>query len=201
MAIAVQPPDYTEQEEQGILLVAQAEDLGVVDQATFERAAEMLKTIKAYLAEVKRITAPVVTAAHAAWKAALAQQQGLEANALEAEKILKKALGEYEAVQRAEAEKIRREMERVQREAEQAAKAKAKETGAPVQAVVVFTPPPPPVPKAQGVAFTDVWKFQIMDAAAVPEEYKIVDEKRVGAVVRALKGQTQINGVRVYCER
>ncbi len=200
MAIA-QQSDYTEQEEQGLLLVAQAEDLKVVDQASFEAAAEMRKSIKAYLAEVKRITAPVVTAAHAAWKAALAQQQGLEAKALEAEQILNKSLGAYEQAQRAEADRIKREAEKVRLAAEQEAKARAKETGAPVEAVVVFTPPPPPPPKAQGLAFVDTWKWELLDAKLVPCEYHTLDEKKIGGVVRSLKGQAVIPGVRVYSQR
>ena len=200
MALAI-PPDYSEQEQQGFVLVAEAEDLMIVDQATFARGAEMRKTIKLYLAEVKRITAPVVTAAHGAWKAALAQQQGLEAKALEAEKILNKALGAYEQAQRAIADAVRLENQRIQDEAKKRAEAQAKATGAPVQAVVVFTPPPPAVPKAEGLAFVDTWKFEVVDLAAVPTEYKVVDEKRIGAVVRALKGETRIAGVRVYCER
>ena len=199
--MAIVQQDYTEQEEQGILLVAQAEDLKIMDQASFEVGAEMRKTIKAYLAEVRRITAPVVTAAHATWKAALAQQQGLEANALEAEKILNKSLGAYEQAQRAEADRIKREAEKVLLAAEQEAKARAKETGAPVEAVVVFTPPPPPAPKAQGLAFVDTWKFEVTDPALVPREHLKVDEASIGGVVRALKGQAVIPGVRVYCER
>jgi len=199
--MAIAAPDYSEQEEQGLVLVAEAEDLKVIDPESFGRAAEMLKTIKAYLAEVKRITAPVVTAAHATWKAALAQQQGLEANALEAEKILNKSLGAYEQAQRAEADRIKREAEKVRLAAEQEAKARAKETGAPVEAVVVFTPPPPPPPKAAGLAFVDTWKFEVTDPALVPQEYLTVDEKKIGGVVRSLKGQAVIPGVRVYVER
>lgn len=201
MALAVQPPDYSEREQQGILLVASAEDLKVTDQPSFEDAVGQLKLVKAYLDEVDTITGPVVKAALNAHRAAVAQRDGLKAHAIEAERILKKAIGVYEAEQRRKAEAARRETERLQWEAEAAARAKAAETHMPVEAVVVFTPPPPPIPKAVGVAFTDVWKFEVTDPLAVPNEYKVVDEKRIGQVVRALKGQTVIPGVRVYCER
>jgi hypothetical protein len=208
MAIAVQPPDYSEQEQQGLVLVSEAEDLKVTDQATFDQAAEMLKTIKAYLAEVKKVTAPVVAATHAAWKAALAQQQGLAGKAEEAERILKygakgnaitpepTSIAGYQKAEKAKADAAKAEMDRIQREAEAQARAQAKATGAPVQAVVVFTPPPPQVPKAAGVAFTPQWGFEITDAALIPREYLMVDEKKIGAVVRAMKAQTNIPGVK-----
>ena len=89
MAIAVQPPDYTAQQEEGILLVASAEDLKVIDQASLDAAGEMLKSIKAYIAEVQKITGPVKAATHAAWKVAVKQETDLVGKAEEAEKILK----------------------------------------------------------------------------------------------------------------
>jgi len=207
MAIAVQPPDYTEQEEQGILLVAQAEDLKVTDQGTFDAAAEMLKTIKAYIAEVKKITGPVKEATHAAWKTAVAQETGLVGQAEEAERILKygakgnaiapepTSIAGYQRAQKAAADAARAEIERVQREAEVKAKEQAKATGVPVQAVVVFTPPPPAVPKATGIGFTPEWGFRITDESLIPREYLMVDEKKIRAVVKAMKKQTNIPGV------
>ena len=189
--------DYSEQESQGLVLVAEAEDLKIVDTTTYEQAGEMLKAVKAYLAEVHRVTAPVVQATHAAWKAALGQRQGLEAHALEAERILKRGLGAYEQAQRDIADAIKRENERIRREAEARVKEEAKATGVPVEAVVVFTPPPPPpLPKLKGVSFTDTWTFEITNPAEVPREYLMVDEKKVGAVVRALKNETKIPGIK-----
>ena len=42
------------------------------------------------------------------------------------------------------------------------------------------------------------WKFTIVDSALIPNEYKIIDVKRIGAVVRA--GLREIPGVRIYPE-
>jgi len=80
--------DYSEQEQQGLVLVAEAEDLKVIDQASLNAAGEMLKSIKLYIAEVQKITSPVKAATHAAWKAAVAQETGLLGKAEEAERIL-----------------------------------------------------------------------------------------------------------------
>lgn len=208
MAIAVQPPDYSEQEQQGLVLVASAEDLKVTDAATFDAAAEMLKSIKAYVAEVRKITTPVKEATHAAWRTAVKQETDLVSKAEEAERILKygakgtaitpeaTSIAGYQRAEKAKADAAKAEMDRIQREAEAQARAQAKATGAPVQAVVVFTPPPPQVPRSAGVSFTPQWGFEITDAALIPREYLMVDEKKIGAVVRAMKHQTNIPGVK-----
>ena len=56
-------------------------------------------------------------------------------------------------------------------------------------------------PKVAGIATREVWRFEVTDPALVPREYLVVDEAKIGKVVRALKGDTAIAGVRVYSER
>lgn len=56
-------------------------------------------------------------------------------------------------------------------------------------------------PKVSGVSTREVWKFAVSNAAAVPREYLSVDETKIRKVVQALKGDTQIAGVRVYSEK
>lgn len=55
-------------------------------------------------------------------------------------------------------------------------------------------------PKVKGVSGRRVWKFRIRDASKLPREYLLPDEKRIGAVVRAMKGDTRIEGVEVWDE-
>jgi hypothetical protein len=52
-----------------------------------------------------------------------------------------------------------------------------------------------------GVSYREVWRFEVMDAAKVPREFLCVDEKAIGAYVRAKKGAAQIAVVRVWCDR
>ena len=56
-------------------------------------------------------------------------------------------------------------------------------------------------PKVAGIATREVWRFEVTDPALVPREYLVVDESKIGKVVRALKGDAVIAGVRVYSER
>lgn len=65
-----------------------------------------------------------------------------------------------------------------------------------VPAVVI----PRSVPKAEGVSSAVQWKFRITNAALVPDEYKLINEKQIGQIVRAMKDKTNIPGVEAYPE-
>ena len=58
-----------------------------------------------------------------------------------------------------------------------------------------------PRAEATGTGMRENWKFEITDINQIPREYLMVDEKAIGAVVRALKGRASIPGVRVYSEK
>lgn len=122
---------------------------------------------------------------------------------------------ETEAKARAEQERLRREAEaaaaagRAAEAAKLAAKAdKAEEKAAAKveelqmrEAMVVAPVIQREAPKVAGVATREVWKYRVADPALVPREYLMLDEQKIGKVVRALKGDTQIAGVEVYSER
>jgi len=48
-----------------------------------------------------------------------------------------------------------------------------------------------------GVRYRTSWQYEIVDAALVPREYMQVNEVKIGTVVRALKDDCNIPGVRV----
>jgi hypothetical protein len=71
---------------------------------------------------------------------------------------------------------------------------------APTLAAMIPTPPPPaPVatapPKIAGVYSATTWTFDITDESQVPREYLMLDLKKIGAVVRAMKDKTSIAGI------
>ena len=70
-------------------------------------------------------------------------------------------------------------------------------------ASVVFVPPAPvqAPPKADGVSFRDEWDFEITDAALLPREYLVPDEKKIRGVVKSLRDATAIPGVRAFSRR
>jgi len=56
-------------------------------------------------------------------------------------------------------------------------------------------------PKISGIATREDWKYEILDASLVPGEFKVIDRERLQRVVSALKGDSNIPGVRVWSER
>jgi hypothetical protein len=67
----------------------------------------------------------------------------------------------------------------------------------------VFAPAPPvPVaPKVEGVSYRDDYDFEIFDPGQIPREYLVPDEKKIRAVVKAMRASALIPGVRVFVRR
>jgi hypothetical protein len=65
-----------------------------------------------------------------------------------------------------------------------------------------FTPPPPAVEleKTSGITYTEKWNFEITDEKLIPRDYLVPDEKKIRTIVKAMKGATNIPGVRVFDE-
>lgn len=126
-----------------------------------------------------------------------------------AERSIKGAMSTYNREQ----ERIRQEQQRKadeaarkerERLAEQAAKAaqagKAEKAAALEMRAETVTAPviSRPTPKVAGIATRKVWKFRIVNPTLVPEQYKTIDERKIGGVVRSLGADANIPGVEVY---
>lgn len=101
-----------------------------------------------------------------------------------------------------ETERLRREQEK------QAAKLEKKgnvEEAAAVRAAPVAPVPvvvaPVETPKVKGISTREVWKARVVDAARVPREYLVVNDKMLAQVAQATKGQLVIPGVEFYSEQ
>ena len=55
--------------------------------------------------------------------------------------------------------------------------------------------------RVDGVSFRYEWDFEIVNPAAIPREYLMPDEKKIRGIVRALKGATNIPGVRAVSRK
>ena len=56
---------------------------------------------------------------------------------------------------------------------------------------------PKATPTVSGISYRDVWKFRVVNAALVPNDYKVIDEVKISGVVRATKGTLQIPGIKM----
>jgi hypothetical protein len=209
--------------ERAVAVVGQAKEIVVKDQAGLDKAAAFLVTIKRLKKEVGQSYDPVIKKAHDAHKEALAQKKKYEKPLNEAEKIVKGAMAPYVAEQdrlRREAEeKNRREQEEIERKKreeeeralQEAAKAEAEGRTQDVDNIldtaqaVIETPVAPKTTVPQkvirdGISSRLVWKWEISDAEAIPREYLIPDEKKIGAALKAANYELSIPGVVVRQE-
>jgi seryl-tRNA synthetase len=129
----------------------------------------------------------------------------------EAEALQRKLDAEVAEANRKAAEEARRKAEEEARARKasaaeiEAAKKKAEEEAAKI-AVVAPTVVSPVVQDAPKVTRTEsgsasqrkVWTFEVIDAAQVPREYLMVDEKRIRDAVRM--GTRDIPGIRIFEE-
>jgi len=147
--------------------------------------------------------------AHAAWKAITEKIASFVNPLKEAAKIVD---GKAYQWKRAEDEKARAEAERKRqeerkrieeerlRQAEELEKAGAHTIAdavmaAPIEVEHIEAATVAPV---AGVSYRENWQFEISDASAIPRDYLTPDVQKIGKMVKALKGTTNIPGVRVF---
>lgn len=206
----VESPEVRALETKTSSIVDQAKSQAVTSPAEYESAADLLLRIKDCRKEIAATFGPIKSKQYDAWKETVAQEKRHDEPLVLAETILKSKIADYTMEQ----EKKRREEEarllaeqRKKEEEERLAQAVLAEQAGDVEAAeqILDTPsyvPPPVVPRATpkvaGVATRMEWDFQIIDAAKVPEMFKVVDEKKIRAQVKSLGANCKIPGVRVF---
>lgn len=171
-------------QDDGLVLVGQAEDVEIVDDASFQATGLFARQIAAYLKRVHEFMDPICEATHQAHKTATGQRARLLEAAETAKRIVDTALAAWEQSERdrvarelaaAEAERLAAEQAQ-----EQAVEQKVEaliEAGnldeaqalidAPPPAPVVFTPPVKGVAKVEGVSFRTTWEAEVKDLKAL----------------------------------
>lgn len=185
--------------------------LTVVDGATYEQAGEHVTGLRSLTRSIEAFFEPHVRKAHEAWKGLTTSRKHL-IDPIETQVV---RLGREMASYAAEQERLAR----VAREAEHA-RAREQERDAALaeavgmegaglvdEAMVVVdglmdvgavAPAAPAVPKIDGVSYRDEWRHEVVDAAAVPREYLMVNEQAIARVVAATQGAVTIPGVRTF---
>jgi hypothetical protein len=208
-----------ELEKRVLSLPVRAAEIQVKDQATLSIANEFLLGIKALQKEIDSTFDPIIQAAHEAHKKALTQKKKFEDPLDQAERMVKPKIGAYlqeqdrirreaeEAARRAEWERQRVEKEALEKAMKAEAEGKAKEAEKIIEKAAkaeILVPPPLIIPErqqTQGISMREVWRFEITDPKLLPREYLTPDLVRIGKVVQACKGETNIAGVRVFSEK
>jgi len=181
---------------------------------------QILLKIRDKQKEVNDVFDPMIKRAHEAHKEIIAQKKKFQVPLEEAEQYLKHQIAPYlaekERIRREVEEKIRREREEAEKKARDEENRKlqealeAEEEGRTEDAYKIIdevkqkpSPAITPIPektKLEGTSLRTIWRWEMTDKDKIPREYLKVDEQKISAVVRALKGATRIPGIRVYSE-
>ena len=209
--------DKNELAKQAESVVHQADSIIVVDDESYERAAEMQKGLKALRDKIKAWFDPHVERAHAAHKALTSERKSMLDPIENAIQTTSRAMGTYHA----ELERQRRADEEILRRkaAEEAArenrnlaamaeldgdKAMAEGLRAVENKVAAMAAAAVQVesmtPEVDGARKMGTWKFEVENADLVPREFLTPDMKAIGAFVRARKDAAKIPGVKTWCD-
>ncbi|MCJ7644027.1 MAG: hypothetical protein MUP28_06080, partial [Candidatus Aminicenantes bacterium] len=160
---------------------------------------EVVQKEKAELAKIE----PVINALNGRvsnWRAEEDRKRhDAEAAAYRAEQL--RIMAEAEAKRKAEEALRAAERAEAKGNQERADALIAKAAKIEEKAAAIPTPPPPiipPKPVTDGLSMRDNWCFEVVDPMAVPRKYLTIDTVTIGKVVRVLKDQTSIPGIRVF---
>jgi len=162
------------------------------------------------LAEERRIAEEQEKARRASEEKARKEREAEEAEMrrkAEAEEKKRRAEAEAAAKKAAAEGAKKKELEALRRQAEEEAASRKAAAEAEIAAMkaapveVAPTPPPREVAAAEGMTARTDWNFEIVDASKLPREYTMPDEVRIRKVVKALKGDANIPGVRVFAQK
>lgn len=185
----------------------------ITNAADYSRCGELWKAGRETMDAISEAYDSIIAAAHKAHKEAVAKKKSFYDPVEAATRKVKGIMAAYDAARERERQAERQRLEDEARklaETRQLAEALRAEAGgnqaqadaimeAPVMVAPVFVTKD--VPKIEGVSFREYWKVKIINADLIPREYMIPDEKKLGAMARALKGTMNIPGIEVYSER
>ena len=193
----------------------QAESFVIQSEADYTAAGEFGRLLKQKAAEVTGFFKPMKDSAYQAHKAVCDREKAMLEPLRNAEKTIKKTMGEYVMEQ----ERIRREAEEAaRRAAEEERERKLKEAmaleaagdkegaeaaleeGMVMDEAANYSVAAPAKPKASGVSTSKDWEITGIDPKKVPTEFsgmelRPVDRAAVMRLIRASKGSIEIPGI------
>ena len=208
----VEPERIQKIQRQSNDILDQSRLLKIFNTYSFNQATLFLKSIKSIQDEISNTFDPIISAQHQAHKKSLETKRKYSLPLQKAEGIVKAKIREYhleqERIRKEEEAKLhleakKAEEERLLRMAVEAEQSGEKEEAEMILSSSVVAPviTIPSQTNGNGISYREVWKFRITNPDFVPDKYKIIDERKVGAVVRALKDKTNIPGIEVYCDK
>ena len=204
-------------------------DLVISDDGSFVAAQEALKVLKGRERKINEFFDPTIKKAHELHKETLANKKKLSGPVMECYNAIAGRCGQYQHQKEMEARRIQEEkereerkrreaeMERLRKEEEDRRLAEAaeleaqgkKEEAEKVIDEPVHIPEPEPMapapierpPQVENVSYRTYWKWRLKDITKVPRAYLMLDEIKINKIVSAMKGDNDIEGIEIFCEK
>jgi len=211
--MAIEIPDTSRIEAEGIVLLAQASELTIRSHEEYEQAGESLSRVARLVRKIKELFAEPKKKAHEAHKAITKLEATLLETPEAAERRFKSAMGTY---QQAEERRIRQEQARITQElkreeedrriaeAETLTAAGQPEAAEAILSAMVVAPVVEIArPAAQGVSTRRKWTFRIVDESQINRAYLMPDEVKIRKMVNALgpDAAAVVGGIEVLEDR
>ncbi len=208
-ALVKVPPKAEQLSEQARPLVIKANNFQITDEKAKVRALEAVQDLKGISRSITETFFDPLKKIKDAYDALRGLRDKFSKPVDTAIEIYRTKISTWETEQAA----IRRKAEQAQEEARQKAEQEAEDKRRKLEAAgrmkaaanvvareVPAVPAPPPPRKVEGSTMRTDWKFEVVDETKIPEEYWIrsLDTVKIGRVVKALKQDTNIPGVRAY---
>jgi len=189
-------------------LATQARQFAIATAENYSAAGALWTTLKDMRAKVDESFDGIISKAHAAHKEALAQKKKHDEPLEQGQKAIKQRMiawdQEQERLRKLEQARIDAENKRKAEEDALELAAELEKAGEVHAAAEVLEAPldvqqaviPKSVPKVEGFSYRSNWVFDVVDANAVTREYLCLDLVKIGQVVRAMKGATNIPGIK-----
>ena len=198
-----------ETEQKAVSMLERAQALTIRDNADYLAVDQFCVDLKGLEKQIVDHHKAIKEAAWQAHKTAVATEAKALVPVVEARKIAKGKLSAWEDEQdrlrQEEGERLRkieekRAADERKKEIEKAKKAGDKATAKELKAAPLNVAPvvlQDTTPKAQTVT-QKRWAYRVVDPMKVPREYLMLDEIKIGGVVRSTKGTVKIPGIEAY---
>lgn len=193
------------------LMVNRSKVIEIKTDFDYMEAGEFHKTIKGMIKRIKSAFKPSKDKAKQAHSEIVALEKEFLTSLNDAESETKKALVAYD-LKREEQRKAEEEAHlKALREAEEsklemASMAAVSGNEEKVKEIMETPEPELPIPTKpviRGISYRDNWKWELIDESKVPVTYKklVIDQDKINKIVKEIKSDTDIDGIRVYNDR
>jgi len=206
---------------QSLVTIEGIKEIAIIDQESYGSAASLLKTVRHFKSQVSDYFKPMLEKAKEAKRKAeesrkeIVTKQELELEPIvKAEKVLLLKCRNYEDDCRREqveldliaAEDARKKEEELTKQKMEEAKDlewEGDKEGSlkkkiEAQSVLIDPEPEKAIEKVTGLGIRRDWDFEVVDFSKIPRQYLIVDNVAIRKIVKAMKADTDIPGIKAF---